>query len=185
VVIAMVTKAPKDIASRDGMRRTTRTSPYWDAWLACAPGYARTVREGIARRDLEAVGAAMEASTCAMHASAWAAVPAVRPGIPAVLGSLSPEVIRRVVMRNAAQVRRCYELSLLRNPTLAGTFSLRFVIDANGRVLNAVPAPGSTLRDAAFELCVTTAVRRWIFPVPPGGGVVTIQYPFVFAPQRP
>ena len=78
VVIAMVTKAPKDIASRDGMRRTTRTSPYWDAWLACAPGYARTVREGVARRDLEAVGAAMEASTCAMHASAWAAVPAVR-----------------------------------------------------------------------------------------------------------
>jgi Ca-activated chloride channel family protein len=114
-----------------------------------------------------------------------AAVPAVRPGVPAVLGSLSPEVIRRVVLRNAGQVRRCYELSLLRNPTLAGTFSLRFVIDANGRVLNAVPAPGSTLRDAAFELCVTTAVRRWIFPVPPGGGVVTIQYPFVFAPQRP
>lgn len=78
VVIAMVTRAPKDIASRDGMRRTTRSSPYWDAWLACAPGYARAVREAVARRDLQAVGEAMEASTCAMHASAWAAVPAVR-----------------------------------------------------------------------------------------------------------
>ncbi len=78
VVIAMVTRAPKDVASRDGMRRTTKTSPYWAAWLDCAPRYAREVREAVARRDLQATGEAMEASTSAMHASAWAAVPAVR-----------------------------------------------------------------------------------------------------------
>jgi diphosphomevalonate decarboxylase len=78
VVIAMVTRAPKDVASRDGMRRTAQTSPYWQAWLDCAPRYARAVREAIAHRDLEALGTAMEASTFAMHASAWAAVPAVR-----------------------------------------------------------------------------------------------------------
>ncbi len=78
VVIALVTRAPKAVASRDGMRETARTSPYWSAWLACAPGYVHAVKEGIARRDIEAVGAAMEASTFAMHASAWAAVPAVR-----------------------------------------------------------------------------------------------------------
>jgi diphosphomevalonate decarboxylase len=78
VVIALVTRAPKAVASRDGMRETARTSPYWSAWLACAPGYAHAVKEAVAARDLEAVGAAMEASTFAMHASAWAAVPAVR-----------------------------------------------------------------------------------------------------------
>lgn len=78
VVIALVTRAPKAVASRDGMRETARTSPYWSAWLACAPGYVHAVKEGIERRDIEAVGAAMEASTFAMHASAWAAVPAVR-----------------------------------------------------------------------------------------------------------
>ncbi len=78
VVIAVVTLAPKAVASRDGMRETARTSPYYPAWLACAPGYAHAVREGIAARDLEAVGRATEASTSAMHACAWAAVPAVR-----------------------------------------------------------------------------------------------------------
>lgn len=78
VVIALVTRAPKGVASRDGMRETARTSPYYDAWLACSPGYAHAVREGIAKRDLEAVGRTMEASTFAMHASAWAAVPGVR-----------------------------------------------------------------------------------------------------------
>ncbi|MBL8604469.1 MAG: diphosphomevalonate decarboxylase [Myxococcales bacterium] len=78
MVLALVTHAPKAIASRDGMRETARTSPYWGAWLGCAPGYVKAVTEGVAARDLEATGAAMEASTAAMHASAWAAVPAVR-----------------------------------------------------------------------------------------------------------
>ena len=36
------------------------------------------MREALGRRDLQALGEAMEASTFAMHASAWAAVPAVR-----------------------------------------------------------------------------------------------------------
>jgi diphosphomevalonate decarboxylase len=66
------------VASRDGMRETARTSPYWSAWLACSPGYAHAAKEAIAKRDLEALGSTMEASTFAMHASAWAAVPAVR-----------------------------------------------------------------------------------------------------------
>jgi diphosphomevalonate decarboxylase len=36
------------------------------------------VKTALAARDLEALGAVMEASTFAMHACAWAAVPAVR-----------------------------------------------------------------------------------------------------------
>lgn len=78
LVIALVTRAPKSVASRDGMRRTAKTSPYYAAWLASAPILAAQVRDAIERRDLEAVGAAMEASTFAMHASAWAAQPGVR-----------------------------------------------------------------------------------------------------------
>lgn len=78
LVIALATRAPKAVASRDGMRETARTSPYYPAWLSCAPGYAHQVKSALAARDLEAVGRAMEASTFAMHASAWAAVPGVR-----------------------------------------------------------------------------------------------------------
>jgi diphosphomevalonate decarboxylase len=78
LVVALATRAPKSVASRDGMRDTARTSPYYSAWLACAPGYAHAVKTALAARDLEALGAAMEASTFAMHACAWAAVPAVR-----------------------------------------------------------------------------------------------------------
>jgi diphosphomevalonate decarboxylase len=78
VVIALASLARKKTSSRDGMLETARTSPYYPAWLACAPGYFREVREGVLARDLRKVGEAMEASTYAMHASALAARPAVR-----------------------------------------------------------------------------------------------------------
>ncbi len=78
MVLALVDRGPKDVASRDGMRRTAETSPYYGAWLAQAPLLHARVREAVTARDLQAVGEAMEASTMAMHASAWAAQPAVR-----------------------------------------------------------------------------------------------------------
>ncbi|MBI5513205.1 MAG: diphosphomevalonate decarboxylase [Deltaproteobacteria bacterium] len=96
VVIAMTTLGAKDVASRAGMRHTAETSPYYAAWLGCAPGYAREVRDGIAARDLERVGRAMEASTAAMHASAWAAVPGVRYFKPSTVALLDRvEALRR------------------------------------------------------------------------------------------
>jgi diphosphomevalonate decarboxylase len=78
VVIALASTTRKKTGSRDGMNETARTSPYYPAWLGVAPRYCHEVREGVLARDLERVGRAMEASTYAMHASAWAAVPAVR-----------------------------------------------------------------------------------------------------------
>jgi diphosphomevalonate decarboxylase len=78
MVLALVDRGPKDIASRDGMRRTAETSPYYAAWLAAAPLLHARVRDAVTARDLAATGEAMEASTMAMHASAWAAQPAVR-----------------------------------------------------------------------------------------------------------
>lgn len=78
VVIALASREQKKTPSRNGMLETARTSPFYASWLAVAPRYAYEVREGILARDLERVGRAMEASTFAFHASAWAAVPAVR-----------------------------------------------------------------------------------------------------------
>ncbi len=78
VVIAVTTRAPKSLGSRTAMLHTSHTSPYDTAWRAVAPRYADAVRAAIEARDLEALGQATEASTFAMHANAWAAVPAVR-----------------------------------------------------------------------------------------------------------
>jgi diphosphomevalonate decarboxylase len=85
VVIALASKSRKKTPSRDGMLETARTSPHYGSWLACAPRYTHEIREGILARDLERVGRFMEASTFAFHASAWAAVPAVRYFAPATV----------------------------------------------------------------------------------------------------
>ncbi len=39
----------------------------------------------------------------------------------------------------------------------------------------------SSLGDQGAEQCVTEAVRRFVFPSPENGGMVSVSYPFVFS----
>lgn len=73
LIVAITSQGPKQIGSTEAMERTRLQSPFYDAWVQAAPAWAQTIREGIAERDLEKVGQAMEMSTQAFHASAWAA----------------------------------------------------------------------------------------------------------------
>ena len=102
-------------------------------------------------------------------------------GQPVVMGSLDREIIRRVVRAHLAQVRYCYERRLAVNPTLAGQVSLRFVIGADGRV-TAVTVAKDGLGDAEVASCLVARAKMWVFPQPAGGGIVTVTYPFRFAP---
>ncbi|MBK7859207.1 MAG: TonB family protein [Archangiaceae bacterium] len=92
---------------------------------------------------------------------------------------MDKEIIRQVIHRNRSQVRYCYELQLTRNPTLQGKTSVRFVITGTGTV-SASHVVESTVRSRDLEDCVAGRVRTWHFPAPPGGGSVTVTYPFVF-----
>ncbi len=104
--------------------------------------------------------------------------PRVRAAPPEVSGLLSPEAVRRVVLRNLGQVTHCYEQGLASNPNAAGRVVARFVIGASGAVMSAVVAENSLGQPGVGE-CVAGAVRRWQFPAPEGGGVVTVSYPFI------
>jgi len=105
--------------------------------------------------------------------------PTVRAAPPSVSGSLSPEAIRRVVLRNLGQVQHCYEQGLAANPSLGGRIIVRFVINGSGAV--AASSVADTSVDApAVGQCVANAVRRWQFPTPQGGGMVSVSYPFNF-----
>jgi hypothetical protein len=63
--------------------------------------------------------------------------PLVRPAPPSA-ASLDPDAIRRVVVRNLGQVRRCYETALAEAPTAEGRVAVRWVIGGDGAVLNHV-----------------------------------------------
>lgn len=108
--------------------------------------------------------------------------PIVRPSAPTVVGLLSPDSIRRIVLRNLAQVTHCHEQGLIQNPTLSGRVVIRFVIGGQGTILGSSVSESSLAIPSVSE-CISNAVRRWQFPAPEGGGVVTVNYPFTL--QQP
>ncbi len=109
-----------------------------------------------------------------------ARVPRIRSGNAEVRGSLSREVIRRVIRRHINEVKFCYEQELNARPDLEGRVTVRFIISPTGAVQNAV-TQATTLRNQRVESCITSAVRRWTFPAPDGGGVVIVNYPFMLS----
>jgi diphosphomevalonate decarboxylase len=88
LVIAVTERGPKKVGSTEGMERSRRTSPYYDAWIAGAPKWARQIKRAIKERDLDALGAAMERSTMAFHCCAMTSEPAILYWAPATLAAL-------------------------------------------------------------------------------------------------
>lgn len=107
-----------------------------------------------------------------------AKVPRIRSGQADVRGSLSKEVIRRIIGRHINEVRFCYEQELNQRPDLQGRVGVKFIISPTGAVQTAATA-SSTMGNAKVENCIVDAVRRWTFPSPEGGGIVVVTYPFV------
>jgi hypothetical protein len=99
-------------------------------------------------------------------------------GTPSKIGALAPEVIKRVVDDNRAQIRYCYEHELQHDQALAGHIAVRWVIGAAGNVV-AVTVRDSTLANPAVEACIVRKIRTWVFPPPAGGGTVEVNYPFM------
>ena len=109
-----------------------------------------------------------------------ARVPSIHPLPVDTHGSLSKEIIRRVINRHANEIKFCYQQQLIAHPDLQGRVSTRFIIAPTGAVQTALISE-SQLGNAAAEQCIAAAVRRWIFPAPEGGGLVVVTYPFLLS----
>jgi outer membrane biosynthesis protein TonB len=99
-------------------------------------------------------------------------------GRPIIMGSLSMEIIRRVIRSHRDQIKYCYSKELTRYPNLAGKVAVKFTISPKGYVTQATVSQ-TTLRNAAVERCITQKIRTWKFPEPKGGGIVIVNYPFI------
>ena len=109
-------------------------------------------------------------------------VPTLRGGEVVKNGALSAEVIRRVVNRHRNEVRHCYESELMSQPDLEGRVTVRFLINGSGAVQGSFVVPDRTnIGSGDVSGCVASAVRRWPFPQPENGGVVSVTYPFLFS----
>jgi TonB family protein len=106
--------------------------------------------------------------------------PDVIPGTLNVRGSLDKEIIRRIVRLHMNEVKYCYEKALTTQAGLSGRISVQFAIGQNGQVFSSV-LQTSSMGNARVENCVVSAVRRWEFPKPSGGGMAIVVYPFNFS----
>ncbi|RJS19222.1 diphosphomevalonate decarboxylase [Corallococcus sp. H22C18031201] len=86
MVVAILDRGEKEVKSRDGMKHTVDTSPYYPAWVKDAEAEVPRARDIIARRDLEALGDLCERNAWRMHATSFAADPPLSYMSAATLG---------------------------------------------------------------------------------------------------
>lgn len=109
-------------------------------------------------------------------------------GIPAetvVLGSMDPDIIRRILREHIPQFRFCYqkELDATGNQKMSGVVPINFVIGASGHVTQAGIKSGSGL-PPKVQKCVTNVLYGIRFPRPMGGGTVEVDQPINFYPKK-
>lgn len=65
----------KKVSSREGMKRTVETSPFYNSWVDSIPADLAEIKDGIREQNFEKVGAIAEANCLKMHATTLGAVP--------------------------------------------------------------------------------------------------------------
>ncbi len=105
--------------------------------------------------------------------------PSVATGEAITIGALDPSEIDRVIKRNLASIRYCYQKELQSHPGIGGKVSVKFTIAADGSVSSATTRPTNPM--PSVEACLTSRFLTLHFPEPKGGGVVLVSYPFVFS----
>lgn len=105
--------------------------------------------------------------------------PEVVLGTAEVRGSLDKDIIGRTMRHNLKDVTFCYEREWAKGSRLTGRLMIQFTISGTGNVIASM-VQSSTINNQPVETCIATAVRGWVFPKPPGGGIVVVTYPYTF-----
>ncbi|GAA0491910.1 diphosphomevalonate decarboxylase [Alkalibacterium sp. m-11] len=75
MLFIIVNDAKKDVSSRDGMKRTVETSPFYDGWLNSLDADLSAMKQAVSYRDIEQVGQIAERNALKMHATTLGASP--------------------------------------------------------------------------------------------------------------
>lgn len=94
-------------------------------------------------------------------------------------GHLTKEEIAWVVKLHLREIQYCYEKNLLRNSKLKGKLIMEWTIVSTGKV-SLVKTRFNSMHSAKVARCVSKNIKNWLFPRPRGGGLVEVEYPFLF-----
>lgn len=98
-----------------------------------------------------------------------------------VLGSMDPDLLRKILQRYLPQFRHCYQEELVNNnETIKGIVDLNFKITSNG----SVKGMNIKAKDKRFSKkginCMKKVLSIISFPSPKGGGTVAVRQPLNF-----
>lgn len=92
---------------------------------------------------------------------------------------LTRDEVGRVIHSHLAEVRYCYEASMVHSPEIEGRISISFSVGSDGGVTSS-SVHDSTVRDPRLDACLLKRLNQWKFPKPKGGVTVAVTYPFIF-----
>ncbi|MCJ7840109.1 diphosphomevalonate decarboxylase [Lederbergia sp. NSJ-179] len=75
ILSVLVESKKKKVLSREGMKRTVETSPFYSGWLEAVPIDMQLAKEAIHHRDFEKLGRVTESNAMKMHATTLGANP--------------------------------------------------------------------------------------------------------------
>jgi pSer/pThr/pTyr-binding forkhead associated (FHA) protein/outer membrane biosynthesis protein TonB len=101
-----------------------------------------------------------------------------------VLGSMDPELLRKILQEYLPQFRHCYQQELARNEGVKGVLDLNFRIEANGQVSKIDVKGKSASFGTQGSGCMAQVLRVIEFPRPKGGGVVDVRQPLNFFAEK-
>jgi len=91
------------------------------------------------------------------------------------------EVIQKLVQDNRKPIRACYDKALKELPDLAGTMTIHFVLDPEGKVKSAeLNQERSEIKAPSLVKCAIAELKKIKFPPSSRGMESTINYPFSF-----
>ncbi len=102
-----------------------------------------------------------------------------------VLGSMDPELLRKILQQYLPQFRHCYQQELAYNSDdIKGIVDLNFEISPSGRVAKAnVKAKDSRFSNKGLD-CMKKVLAIIDFPKPKGGGRVAVRQPLSFFSEQ-
>lgn len=75
MLFIVVNDKKKDVSSREGMRRTVDTSPFYSGWLQSVDRDLQDMKQAISEQDIDKVGSIAERNALKMHATTLGANP--------------------------------------------------------------------------------------------------------------
>ena len=95
--------------------------------------------------------------------------------------ALDAQSVEKIIRKNSAILRYCYERELQKKPDLRGKIVVKFSIEQDGKVRSA-KVESSTLQDATVEACIVDRFKKMKFPASDEEAVV--RYPIMFSPPE-